>query len=147
MFERLADEDFCYLTTTGRKSGRPHEIEIWFGIRDGRLYLLSGGGDAADWVKNLRKAPAVKVRINTQSAAGTARVVRPGTREDEAARELLDAKYMGWREGKKLSSWARGALPVAIDMGAPRRRPTRAASALVEGRTTGSERGRHRRAR
>jgi len=27
-FERLADEDVCYLTTTGRKSGTPHEIEI-----------------------------------------------------------------------------------------------------------------------
>ena len=116
MFERLADEDMCYLTTTGRKSGRPHEIEIWFGIREGRLYLLSGGGDRADWVKNLKRTPKVKVRINTQTASGTARVVRPNTKEDAAARELLDGKYMGWQEGKKLSSWARGALPVAVDL-------------------------------
>ena len=28
-----ADDNYCYLTTTGRKSGSPHEIEIWFGIR------------------------------------------------------------------------------------------------------------------
>ncbi|HTH70220.1 MAG TPA: nitroreductase family deazaflavin-dependent oxidoreductase [Candidatus Saccharimonadales bacterium] len=116
MFERLADEDMCYLTTTGRKSGKPHEIEIWFGIREGRLYLLSGGGDQADWVKNLKRSPRVKVRINTRTAAGTARLVRPNTREDTAARELLDGKYMGWREGKRLSSWARGALPVAIEI-------------------------------
>ena len=116
MFERLADEDMCYLTTTGRKSGKPHEIEIWFGIREGRLYLLSGGGDQADWVKNLKRSPRVKVRINTRTAAGTARLVRPNTREDTAARELLDGKYMGWREGKRLSSWARGALPVAIQI-------------------------------
>jgi deazaflavin-dependent oxidoreductase (nitroreductase family) len=116
VFERLADEDMCYVTTTGRKSGRPHEIEIWFGIREGRLYLLSGGGAAADWVKNLKQSPRVKVRINTQKASGTARVVRPNTKEDTAARELLDGKYMGWREGKRLSSWARGALPVAIDL-------------------------------
>jgi len=116
MFERLADEDMCYLTTTGRKSGRPHEIEIWFGIREGRLYLLSGGGDQADWVKNLKRSPSVIVRINTRTAAGTARLVRPHTREDTAARELLDGKYMGWREGKRLSSWARGALPVAIEI-------------------------------
>jgi deazaflavin-dependent oxidoreductase (nitroreductase family) len=106
----------CYLTTTGRRSGRPHEIEIWFGIREGRLYLLSGGGDRADWVKNLKQSPRVKVRINSQTASGTARVVRPNTKEDAAARELLDGKYMGWRAGKKLSSWARGALPVAIDL-------------------------------
>ena len=43
VFERLGSEDFCYLTTTGRTSGKPHEIEIWFALRDGTLYLLSGG--------------------------------------------------------------------------------------------------------
>jgi len=116
MFDRLANEVVCNLTTTGRKSGRPHEIEIWFGIREGRLYLLSGGGDGADWVKNLRRSPRVKVRINSRTAAGTARVVRANTKEDTAARELLDGKYMGWREGKRLSSWARGALAVAIEI-------------------------------
>ena len=116
MFERLGDEDMCYLTTTGRKSGKPHEIEIWFGIRDGTLYVLSGGRNSADWVKNLTKHPAVKVRINSQTAARKARIVRANTKEDLAARELLDGKYMGWRDGKKLSSWARGALPVAIDL-------------------------------
>src|SRR5438552_8275671 len=116
MFERLADEDVCYLTTTGRKSGKPHEIEIWFGIRDGTLYLLSGGGDGADWVKNIRKRSDVRIRINSQRASLRARFLRADSREDEAARELLDAKYMGWRQGKKLSSWARGALPVAVDL-------------------------------
>jgi len=116
MFERLADEDMCYLTTAGRKTGRPHEIEIWFGIREGTLFMLSGGGDAADWVKNVKKDPRVRLRINTQTAALKARLVKPGTREDAVARELLDGKYMGWHPGKKLSSWARGALPVAIDL-------------------------------
>src|SRR5215210_3089845 len=28
----LAEENFCYLTTTGRITGRPHEIEIWFAL-------------------------------------------------------------------------------------------------------------------
>ncbi len=116
MFERLAGEDFCYLTTTGRKSGRPHEIEIWFAIQSGTLFMLSGGGDAADWVKNIKADRQVRVRINSQNAALHARVVRPGTTEDQLARELLDRKYMGWRAGKKLSSWARNALPVAIDL-------------------------------
>lgn len=115
-FERLADESFCYLTTTGRVSGKPHTIEIWFALRHGVVYLLSGGGDAADWVKNIRKDPAVRLRIGTRTIAARARLLRAGTRPDAAARELLDGKYMGWREGKRLSSWARGALPVAIDL-------------------------------
>ena len=116
MFERLANEDFAYLTTIGRRSGKAHTIEIWFGLHDGRVYLLSGGGDRADWVRNLRKTPGVRIRVGTRKATGTARVVRRGTREDERARQLLDGKYQGWREGKPLSSWARDALPVAIEL-------------------------------
>jgi len=116
MFERLADQDFAYLTTIGRRTGKAHTIEIWFGLRDGRVYVLSGGGDRADWVQNLKKTSRVRVRIGTQTASGTARVVRAGTKEDELARQLLDGKYEGWREGRRLSSWARNALPVAIDL-------------------------------
>jgi hypothetical protein len=47
---------------------------------------------------------------------GTARIIRAGTKEDGLARQLLDGKYQGWREGKRLSSWARNALPVAIEI-------------------------------
>jgi deazaflavin-dependent oxidoreductase (nitroreductase family) len=115
-FERLADEGVCYLTTTGRVSGKAHTIEIWFGLREGIVYLLSGGGDRADWVKNIRKDPRVRLRIGTRTVPARARLLRAGTKEDAAARELLDGKYMGWHEGKRLSSWARGALPVAIDI-------------------------------
>ena len=39
-FERLAGEDFCYLTTVGRRSGKRHTIEIWFARENGALYLL-----------------------------------------------------------------------------------------------------------
>ena len=116
MFERLADEDFAYLTTIGRRSGKQHTIEIWFALHDGRIYMVSGGGDRADWVKNLRKTPQTRVRIGTQSASATARILRTGTKEDELARQLLDGKYQAWREGKRLSSWARSALPVAIEL-------------------------------
>ena len=118
MFERLADEDFAYLTTIGRRSGRPHRIEIWFALNEGRIYLLSGGGDTADWVRNMRKDGRVRIQVGSRGVAARARVIR-ARREDQLARELLDAKYMAWRQGKKLSSWARGATPVAIDLPRP----------------------------
>lgn len=110
----LAKEDYCYLTTTGRVSGRPHEIEIWFGLQNSTLYLLSGGGKS-DWVKNLLKNPSVTVRIGKRTFAGTARLVQE-KEEDAAARYLLAEKYQEWEDGKTLSEWARTALPVAIDL-------------------------------
>src|SRR6266496_3169800 len=71
----LADDDYCYLTTTGRVSGEPREIEIWFGLAGESLYMLSGGRDRSDWVKNLIKTPEVRVRIADRSFEGKARVV------------------------------------------------------------------------
>jgi deazaflavin-dependent oxidoreductase (nitroreductase family) len=115
LLSNLATEDFCYVTTTGRVTGRPHEIEIWFGVQGNSLYLLSGGGEGADWVKNMRAHPAVTVRIEEHTLIGTARVVRD-LQEDALARRLLAAEYQGWREGRKMTEWARTALPVAIDI-------------------------------
>jgi deazaflavin-dependent oxidoreductase (nitroreductase family) len=114
-FERLANEDFCYLTTIGRRTGKPHTIEIWFARKDETLFLLSGGGASADWVRNLRKTRAVRVRIGSRTVPARAREVK-SPEEDGLARRLLDEKYMGWKAGKRLSSWARNALPVAIDL-------------------------------
>jgi deazaflavin-dependent oxidoreductase (nitroreductase family) len=115
-FERLADEDFAYLTTIGRKTGKPHRIEIWFAWNAGRLYLLSGGGDSADWVQNIQRNGRVRIQVGSRTVAARARIAR-GT-ADRRARELLDAKYMGWKPGRKLSSWARGSTPIAIDLSA-----------------------------
>jgi deazaflavin-dependent oxidoreductase (nitroreductase family) len=113
-----ADAQFCYLTTTGRVSGRPHTIEIWFASRGATLYLLSGGGDRADWLRNLRRRPEVVVRIgrrHAQELQGRARVLDPGTPEDELARDLLVQKYQpGY--GGDLTGWRRSSLPVAIDL-------------------------------
>lgn len=111
----LAKEEYCYLTTTGRVSGRPHEIEIWFGLRNDTVYLLSGGGEKSDWVKNLLKDPAVTMRIGKHTFNGTARLVKEKD-EDTLARYLLAEKYQEWEEGKILSEWARTALPVAIEL-------------------------------
>lgn len=115
LIEALKDEEYCYLTTTGRVSGRPHEIEIWFGQKGGSLYLLSGGGGKSDWVKNLQKNPAVQVRIARHTYLATARIVRDES-EEMMARYLLAEKYQEWDEGKTLSQWARTALPVALDV-------------------------------
>lgn len=111
--DTLADEDFCYLTTTGRRTGRPHMIEIWFAAEDGILYMLSGGRDRSDWVKNLIETPRVTIRIAGETFEGEARVVED-TEEDEPARRLLVEKYE--KRPGSLDNWRRTALPVAVDL-------------------------------
>jgi deazaflavin-dependent oxidoreductase (nitroreductase family) len=112
---------FCYLTTAGRVSGRPHTVEIWFALQDHTLYLLSGGGDRSDWVRNLLRHPEVTVRLGRRDAdplAGRARLVDQGSDEDELARRLVVAKYQP-TYGGDLSGWRRSALPVAVDLAPP----------------------------
>jgi deazaflavin-dependent oxidoreductase (nitroreductase family) len=111
----LADEEFCYLTTTGRVTGRPHQIEIWFDAAGSSVYMLAGGRDRSDWVRNIAINPAVTVRIGSQTFAGQARAVEPGSDEDAMARELLVDKYSP-SYSRDLTEWGRTALPVAIDL-------------------------------
>ena len=110
-----AGEQFCYLTTRGRITGRPHRIEIWFAADGNRVYLLSGGRDDAHWVRNLRADPHARLRIGRRWFTGTAREIE-GQADEMRARQLLAAKYQGWREGRPLSEWAGESLPVRIDL-------------------------------
>lgn len=105
-----------YLTTTGRVSGRLHEIEIWFGVAaDGRtVYLLSGGGDRADWVRNIDRDGAVTFRILGDTFTGRA---RRASGDEDTARESLAGKYYGWTAGELPNEWSRTALPVVIGLG------------------------------
>ncbi len=113
LLNSLAKEEYCYLTTTGRVTGKPHEIEIWFGVLDDQLYLLSGGGEKSDWVKNLQKSPEVKVRIAKHHFKGHAQA-QNNVPKDAPVRKLMAHKY-NEIEGGQLSKWARTALPVEID--------------------------------
>lgn len=110
----LAEEDYCYLTTTGRASGQAHEIEIWFGIEGNTLYMLSGGRDRSDWVRNLQRTPDVSVRIGGSRFPGRARIV-DAPEEHVRVRGLLVEKYAPRYSGD-LSDWGRNALPIAVDL-------------------------------
>lgn len=115
--------EYAYLTTTGRRTGRPHTIEIWFGEHEGTLYMLSGGGERSDWVRNLRADPRVRIRVGgPRERRADVDGTRPATArevadpaEDGRARPLLAAKYQGWSPGEAMSEWARTALLIAID--------------------------------
>ncbi len=110
----LAALDFCYVTTTGRTTAQPHRIEIWFAAAPGRdtIFMLSGGRERADWVRNLVASPRCTVEIGGMTFGGYARVIE-GTEDDELARTLVHDKYA---HGDDLQSWRASSLPVAIDL-------------------------------
>jgi deazaflavin-dependent oxidoreductase (nitroreductase family) len=110
-------EPFCYLTTTGRVTGTPHEVEIWFALHmedATQLAMLAGGGMRSDWVKNLAKTPDVTIRIGQLTYPATARIVPPGDPDEAWMRRALVEKYR--RPDQPLTDWGRTALPVLFTL-------------------------------
>jgi deazaflavin-dependent oxidoreductase (nitroreductase family) len=107
----IADRQVLYLTTIGRRTGLPREIEIWFVVYRDRFYLFAETGEAAAWVKNIRQLPEVTVRIGEQQIVATARVLDRGADRElcDQVAAIADRKY-GWGDG----------LPVEITPFTPR---------------------------
>lgn len=106
-------DDYCYLTTTGRRTGRPHCIEIWYAADGNTLFLRAGGGRSSDWVRNLCADPNVLVEL-CEVRPGRGRVLETGDEADRA-RALVFAKYAP-RYGGDFTGWRQRALPIAVDL-------------------------------
>jgi deazaflavin-dependent oxidoreductase (nitroreductase family) len=96
----LAEEPYLYLTTVGRKTGLPREIEIWFAHLDGRFYLIAEKRERSGWVQNLLGNPNVTFRVGEQKFSGVGRVVDDASENElrRRVREGFDRKY-GWSDG------------------------------------------------
>ncbi|HEY7294617.1 MAG TPA: nitroreductase/quinone reductase family protein [Dehalococcoidia bacterium] len=116
--ERLGGEQYCYLTTIGRRTGQPHEIEIWFAAVGETIFLMNGGTGRppgkSDWVRNAQANPSVRVRIRDERFIGEARMVPFDSAEHDRARDLLVTKYA--TNENDLSRWRATAFPVAITL-------------------------------
>jgi deazaflavin-dependent oxidoreductase (nitroreductase family) len=95
-------EVFLYLTTTGRRTGQPREIEIWFTRLAGRFYVIAEHRDRAQWVRNLRAEPRVRVRLGRRGRPRSARARVVDARREgalaAAVRQRSELKY-GWGDG------------------------------------------------
>ena len=65
---------YLYLTTRGRKSGQPREIEIWFTEHERRFYVIAEY-ETAHWLHNIRADPEVQVRVAGSTFHARARVL------------------------------------------------------------------------
>jgi len=75
----LSPPTYALLETTGRRSGRARQVPVANGLQGHTFWLLSGLGEHAQYVKNIKVNPRVRVK---------ARPARPG-----------DGLRMRWRTG------------------------------------------------
>ncbi len=74
------------ITTTGRRSGKPRRIEIWFLNVEDTIYITGTPGPR-DWLANLRADPTLTFHLKESVAADLAAVATEVT--DQAERALV----------------------------------------------------------
>ncbi|HSO50488.1 MAG TPA: nitroreductase family deazaflavin-dependent oxidoreductase [Acidimicrobiia bacterium] len=81
--KRLVDNDILLLTTTGRRTGRPHTVPLLY-LREGETVVLIasyGGRDRHPaWYLNLAATPEVEVQLRQQQFKARARTADPEER-------------------------------------------------------------------
>jgi len=63
------------LTTTGRKTGKPHTIGLQYELINGHYYIGAADGTRADWYRNILKNPAVEIQVGERIIPSDAKVI------------------------------------------------------------------------
>src|SRR5690242_11293432 len=85
--EALTQERTIDITTTGRKTGQPRRLEIWFHNLDGALYITGLPGERG-WYANLLAHPAFTFHLKGRVHADLPAHARAITASEERRRVL-----------------------------------------------------------
>lgn len=83
---RVTGKQTTRLTHYGRKTGKPHEVTIWFVLDGDRLYIGTANVKR-QWVRNVQKTPQVKLSIGEETFEGTARFLTDRSEHERRASE------------------------------------------------------------
>lgn len=111
----LVGEQYCYLTTIGRKTGKSHEIEIWFCIYNNSIYLMSGSGKNSDWIKNLLKDSNATIRIG-ESFFQVKAIFSISRGGEQSIRHIMADKYGQYESDGSQNEWAMTSMIVRFDL-------------------------------
>jgi deazaflavin-dependent oxidoreductase (nitroreductase family) len=67
-----AHRAFALLETTGRHTGLPRHTPVGYGLSGNTFWLIAVHGDQADYVRNIKKHPRVRVKVAKVWRSGTA---------------------------------------------------------------------------
>ena len=102
----------CRLTSTGRKTGNPRTVTIWFALGEGVVYL-TGSKEVPQWCRNLRANGDAVLEIGGLRMRGRARVVDD---EDEGRqiRQRFVERYLLARLSRPFGGYSRS-VPIVVE--------------------------------
>lgn len=104
---RLLGHTFLLLVHAGRKTGKPRStiaMVLWYDPKTRKAVICSAWGQDADWIRNIRVRPALRVQIGRQSFTPEQRflsleeslAVVAGFRRRHPGRSRLITSILGW---------------------------------------------------
>jgi deazaflavin-dependent oxidoreductase (nitroreductase family) len=112
---KVASRKFIHLTTTGRKTRRPHTVELWFALSDGKLFL-SHEGEETDWMRNIQENGQVAFEIGGRNFAGKCHYVDGQSDEAWKCKVALYEKYYGKAARDVIEDWFSLSKLLAIEI-------------------------------
>ncbi|HWP64400.1 MAG TPA: nitroreductase/quinone reductase family protein, partial [Candidatus Limnocylindria bacterium] len=94
----LKDRRNVQLTTTGRRSGKPHTVPVWFVVEDDRIYLNTLD-PTRDWVRNAKKTPEVRLDFGDTVLIGRFRTVTDPALAARITEALREKYWIAWAGG------------------------------------------------
>jgi len=110
---RIRDGSNIEITTSGRKSGKPHSKPIWYVVDSGKVFVQSGKDGKTDWYLNLQKTPAVMLKADRYSFRARGRTITD-PKEVEHVHALFRDKYTSARVLSWVGSGIGQGLPVEL---------------------------------
>jgi deazaflavin-dependent oxidoreductase (nitroreductase family) len=115
----LASDQVIDITTTGRQSGQPRRIEIWFHRLDGKYFITGTPGRPRSWYANLLAHPSFTFHLKQSATADLPATARPVT--DTAEREKVLAGILAslspdftTAPGQEPAAWVAGSPLVEV---------------------------------
>jgi deazaflavin-dependent oxidoreductase (nitroreductase family) len=110
----LQTDSLIDITTTGKKTGKSHTVEIAFHNFDGALYITGLPG-TRDWYANLLASPRFTFHLKQSAQADIPATATPIT--DEATRRQVLSKVVAkWNRQNELEAFVQSSPLVEVQL-------------------------------
>ena len=112
---RLPVTGTCEVSTTGRRSGQPRRVEIWYVVVDGDV-VLTGTPGTRHWLANVRDHPTAVLHLRQpdRDLPVVATEVTEGTRRQRIAEEAWRLQPWYAEQPYSIADWVASSPMVVL---------------------------------